>query len=107
MRRAAIWIPLGVALCGTTGAEGGTLTLTRLSGPVVVDGSPGDAAWLAVAPLPLTQYAPVYRGAPAQRSEIRVASLHGDRQRLETDAAPGGGTLVRIEMPALTDDPRA
>jgi signal transduction histidine kinase len=36
----------------------------------------------------------------------RLASLHGDRQRLETDAAPGGGTLVRIEMPALTGDPR-
>jgi Domain of unknown function (DUF5916)/Carbohydrate family 9 binding domain-like len=73
MRRAAIWIPLGLALGGTAGASEGTLTLTRLSGPIVVDGSPHDAAWLAVAPLPLTQYAPVYRGNPAQRSEIRVA----------------------------------
>ena len=32
-----------------------------------------SAAWRGVPPLPLTQYAPTYRGPAAQRSEIRVA----------------------------------
>jgi hypothetical protein len=71
--RAALWIPWGLLSCGTAAAAEGTLALARLSTPVVVDGRPDDAAWRAVDALPLTQYAPVYRGAVAQRSEIRVA----------------------------------
>jgi uncharacterized protein DUF5916/cellulose/xylan binding protein with CBM9 domain len=71
--RAALWIAWGLLTCGTAGAAEGTLALARLTTPVVVDGRPDDAAWRAVAPLPLTQYAPVYRGPVTQRSEIRVA----------------------------------
>src|SRR3984893_6938869 len=49
------------------------LELTRITSPIVVDGVMNDEAWRAVAPLPLTMYAPVFRGEPTQRSEIRVA----------------------------------
>ena len=49
------------------------LELPRLSGPIEVDGVPNELAWQAVSPLPLTMYAPVFRGTPTQRTEIRVA----------------------------------
>jgi len=49
------------------------MELNRLTGPVEIDGRPDEAAWREVPPLPLTQYAPTYRGTPRQRTEIRVA----------------------------------
>ena len=49
------------------------LELPRLRGEIVLDGIPNEAAWREIPPLPLTMYAPVFRGAPAQRTEIRVA----------------------------------
>ena len=49
------------------------LELQRLASPIVFDGMPDEAVWQAIAPLPLTMYAPVFRGAPTQRTEIRVA----------------------------------
>ena len=49
------------------------LELQRLSSPIVLDGSPDDPAWRDIPPLPLTMYAPVFRGPPTQRTEIRVA----------------------------------
>src|SRR5436305_15337749 len=49
------------------------LEIHRLSGPVTIDGVPNEAAWQAIPPLPLTVYTPVFRGAPTQRTEIRVA----------------------------------
>jgi hypothetical protein len=50
-----------------------TVSLTRLTGAVSIDGMPDEPAWREIAPLPLTMYAPVFRGTPTQRSEIRVA----------------------------------
>src|SRR5687768_9089630 len=47
--------------------------LTRIRGSLTIDGVPDEAAWQAIAPLPLTMYTPVFRGSPTQRSEIRVA----------------------------------
>jgi hypothetical protein len=49
------------------------LELTRLDAPIVVDGTPDEAAWEEVPVLPLTMYSPVFRGQPTQRSQIRVA----------------------------------
>ncbi|MGH9960883.1 MAG: hypothetical protein ACREBC_27830, partial [Pyrinomonadaceae bacterium] len=49
------------------------LELSRLSTPVTIDGEPNDAAWAEIQPWPLTMYIPVFRGTPAQRTEIRVA----------------------------------
>ncbi|HEX6315038.1 MAG TPA: DUF5916 domain-containing protein [Gemmatimonadaceae bacterium] len=65
-------------LCLTTGRslsaqEKPPLELPRLSAPVVVDGNLNDPAWDAIAALPLTMYAPVFKGTPSQRSIIKVA----------------------------------
>ena len=49
------------------------MELARLTGPVVLDGTPDEAAWQAIPPLPLTMYTPVFRGTPTQQTEIRVA----------------------------------
>ncbi|MEW5917832.1 MAG: hypothetical protein AB1762_15630, partial [Gemmatimonadota bacterium] len=49
------------------------VTLTRLDGPIVLDGVPNEAAWQSIPTLPLTMYTPVFRGTPTQRTEIRVA----------------------------------
>ena len=49
------------------------LELPRLRGAIVLDGVPDEPAWQEVPALPLTMYAPVFRGTPAQRTTIRVA----------------------------------
>jgi hypothetical protein len=56
-----------------TQAQEGAMELARLTGPVVLDGTPDEAAWQAIPPLPLTMYTPVFRGTPTQQTEIRVA----------------------------------
>jgi hypothetical protein len=38
-----------------------------------VDGNPNEPVWEQVPSLPLTMYAPVFRGNPSQRSVIKVA----------------------------------
>jgi len=62
-----------LCLAADAGASRGPLALPRLSGPIELDGRPDEGAWQAVAPVPLTLYAPTYKGVPAQRSEVRVA----------------------------------
>jgi hypothetical protein len=54
-------------------ASSAPLVLTRLTAPVVVDGVPDDDAWSSIPALPLTEYTPVFRGTPTQRSVIKVA----------------------------------
>ncbi len=49
------------------------LPRARLTGPITLDGQLTESAWMAVEPLPLTMHLPVFRGTPAQRTEIRVA----------------------------------
>ncbi len=49
------------------------MPLTRLSGPIVLDGISDEAAWQAVPILPLIVYQPIFGGAPTQRTELRVA----------------------------------
>ncbi len=49
------------------------LRLTRLSGPVVVDGRVDEPAWESIPVLPLTVLTPQYRAEPSERTEIRVA----------------------------------
>jgi hypothetical protein len=55
------------------GAQEGPLELTRLSGPLTLDGRLDEPAWQQVPALPMTMYLPVFRGTPTQRTEIRVA----------------------------------
>jgi hypothetical protein len=49
------------------------LELARLDGEIDLDGRLDEAVWQRIDPLPLTMYAPVFRGDPQQRTEIRVA----------------------------------
>jgi len=49
-----------------------TVSLTRLSGPIVLDGLSNDAAWQQVQPLPLTMYQPQHQGEMTERTEIRI-----------------------------------
>ena len=61
------------AIPATRALSQAPLELPRLSGPIVLDGTPNESAWSAIAPLPLTLHLPVFRGEPTQRTEIRVA----------------------------------
>ncbi len=49
------------------------MPLTRLTGPIVLDGLSNEAAWQAVTPFPLTVYQPTFGAEPTERTEIRVA----------------------------------
>lgn len=73
-RRRGYWLLL-VTLLVPSGARAqeGPLELTRLSGPITMDGRPDEPAWEQVPVLPMTMYLPVFRGMPTQRTEIRVA----------------------------------
>lgn len=47
--------------------------LSRLTGPITLDGRVDETAWLEIDPVPLIQYQPVFRGEMTERTEIRVA----------------------------------
>lgn len=49
------------------------IVLERLKERIELDGMSDEPAWEAVTPLPLTMYQPTYRGAPTERTEIRIA----------------------------------
>ena len=63
--------------------------LGRLSGEIIIDGSPSESGWSSVAPFPLTVVRPVYGARPSQRTEIRVAYddeyLYASGTMYETD----------------------
>jgi len=59
-------------LPGTTSGQD-IVPLPRLSGPVIIDGHVDEPVWDSIPFLPLTQFAPQYRGEPSEPSEIRVA----------------------------------
>jgi hypothetical protein len=74
VRRRAIALAISLlASAAPTPAQEAPLELTRLPGPIVVDGRLDDEAWKGVPALPLTMYTPIFRGQPTQRTEIRVA----------------------------------
>lgn len=49
------------------------LRLTRLTGPIELDGRLNEPAWESVPPLPLVMYTPTFGGRPTERTELRVA----------------------------------
>ena len=73
--RAALVMTGAIAFTASARLDGQEqpLELTRIASPVTIDGTPDEEAWRSVPPLPLTMHAPVFRGEPTQRSEIRVA----------------------------------
>jgi hypothetical protein len=72
LRTAFVAATIALAAAAPLGAQG-AMELSRLPGPIELDGRPDEAAWQRIAPLPLTMYTPVFRGQPTQRTEIRVA----------------------------------
>ena len=56
-----------------TEASAGTFVVPRLSGAITLDGRVDEAAWDAVAPLPLVTHWPAFGGAPSEQTEIRLA----------------------------------
>jgi hypothetical protein len=73
LRTALVAATIALAAAAPLGAQEGAMELSRLPGPIEVDGRPDEEAWQRIAPLPLTMYTPVFRGQPTQRTEIRVA----------------------------------
>ncbi|MDX1740269.1 MAG: hypothetical protein R3178_03210, partial [Rhodothermales bacterium] len=49
------------------------MRLSRLSGPIELDGVPDEPAWTSVDPLPVVMYQPVYAGKMTESTDIRVA----------------------------------
>lgn len=49
-----------------------TVSLTRLTGPITLDGITDEAAWQHVDPVPLTMYQPQHEGDMTERTEIRI-----------------------------------
>lgn len=72
MIRDALWLA-ALLSAAPLAAQQQPLTLTRLAGPIHVDGRPDESAWRAIPSLPMTMYAPVFRGTPTQRTEVRIA----------------------------------
>jgi hypothetical protein len=62
--------------------------LTRLTAPITVDGNPNEPAWEAIPELPLTMYAPIFRGNATQRSVIKVAYDDGRAPGRDHERAP-------------------
>ena len=83
-----VFLLIGVVVTGMVLGEGGAggapamaqtsrpsdpMPLTRLSGPIVLDGVIDEPAWQQVPPLPMTVYTPTYQGPFTERTEILVA----------------------------------
>lgn len=66
-------LAVALAVFSTPASAQDTLRLARVSDPIVVDGHVNESAWENVPILPLTQFAPQYRGEPSEPTEIRVA----------------------------------
>lgn len=49
------------------------MTLSRLDGPITLDGRSTEPAWQEIEPLPMTMYQPTYEGGVREPTEIRVA----------------------------------
>jgi hypothetical protein len=75
-RRTIAIVILGMA--APMHAQEQPLEVPRLRGQIEIDGRPDEAAWHAIAPLPVTMYAPIHRGTPTQRTEIRIAYDDGN-----------------------------
>ena len=52
--------------------SGEPLRLTRLTGPIELDGKVNEPAWEAIPPLPLTLFTPTFGAPLTERTEIRV-----------------------------------
>lgn len=49
------------------------IKLQRINNTPRIDGNVTDSEWQSVKPLPLTEYEPVYKGKPTEKTELRIA----------------------------------
>jgi hypothetical protein len=79
--RDLLWI-LAIAVIGLTAARTASATdrqiadpivVTRISQPIVLDGSSNEPAWRNVQPLEMIMFLPIWGGLPSQRTEFLVA----------------------------------
>ncbi|MBN2266118.1 MAG: carbohydrate binding family 9 domain-containing protein, partial [Candidatus Aminicenantes bacterium] len=73
-------VPVTFALCALAlpaqerpPESGAPLVLSRIQGPVTLDGRSDEAAWQGIAPLPCVCYLPDSGAAPSERTEILIA----------------------------------
>lgn len=94
-RALGVLLSLWMVPPGVTAQVTSPMALTRIDSPIVLDGSPNEAAWQTVPALPLTMYFPTFGGTPQERSEIRVA--HDDDYLYAAgwfyDSSPEGLTI--------------
>lgn len=82
-------------------SEPTTLSLPRLAGSITLDGDISEAAWAAIAPLPMTQHQPVFGVEPTERTVIRIAY---DREYLYVAAQLYDREPERIQATTLYRD---
>src|SRR6056297_2305185 len=69
-------IPLSIcsfAQSKEVGNEQVPYQVTRISGEIIFDGIPDEAAWGLIDELPLTMYRPVFGEEPTEKSIIKIA----------------------------------
>ena len=76
------------------------MVLSRMSGPIELDGVVDEPAWEAITPLPMTMFTPFFGGELTERTEIRIGYddtyLYVSGRMFDSD--PGGirtNTFVR------------
>jgi len=74
---AALLLSTGVAKAQTQDTGGDSsyssvMQLEKLNSSITIDGTPDEAAWRTITPLPLTVVRPVFEDQATQRTEIRV-----------------------------------
>jgi hypothetical protein len=107
MMRFPLLITLFVTLPLVAAAQEVPLELTRLAGPITLDGRPDESAWEQVPALPLTMYTPIFRGQPTQRTEIRVAYDDEYFYAASRCSSPRGGGSSRRAAASSTSSRRA
>lgn len=98
----------GLILCGPVvlAQDAAPLVLTRLNGPIHLDGLSDEPAWQEVPPLPLTTYEPTSGDPPSEPTEIRIAYdsnyLYGSIRAYDTD--PDGIRMNSLYRDRLSGD---
>jgi hypothetical protein len=72
MRWATVVLTVALVTAAAAGGQDTPMPLTRFAGEIELDGMPDEETWRQAPTLPLTMYYPTFRGAPGERTEIRV-----------------------------------
>jgi hypothetical protein len=72
---ALVFFPTYFAMAQNTGNlnDSESLLITKISGGIIFDGIPDEAAWQSIEALPMVMYTPVSGGAPTEKSVVKIA----------------------------------